>query len=251
MKTVLIRKRMMLDAVAVASMVVILLLCGNVAQLDFGRCPLAGIMNPVKPGLLPEGYENFVEEVNSRIRSAQVRAALSVNGELVLLYWNLGREILNRQKQKGWGAKIIDRLSVYLAKSFPGIRGFGARNLKYMRAFAEAYPDEEFVQQVVAQLPWGHQVRILDAVKDPSQRKWYIRQSFENGWSRNVLVHQIESRLFERHGSALTNFDRILPVFLCTQRKIRASTDALAGQTADCRLRLAESGITARPTSQG
>lgn len=168
-------------------------------------------MNPVNPGLLPEGYENFVEEVKSRIRSAQVRAALSVNRELVLLYWNLGREILSRQKQQGWGAKIIDRLSVDLAKSFPGLRGFGARNLKYMRAFAEAYPDEEFVQQVVAQLPWGHQVRILDAVKDPSQRKWYIRQSFENGWSRNVLVHQIESRLFERQGSALTNFDRTLP----------------------------------------
>lgn len=168
-------------------------------------------MNPPQSSPLPEGYENFVEELKGRIRSAQVRAALSVNRELVLLYWNIGREILNRQKQEGWGAKIIDRLSVDLANAFPGIRGFGARNLKYMRAFAEAYPDEEFVQQVVAQLPWGHQVRILDAVKDPSQREWYIRQSFENGWSRNVLVHQIESRLFERQGNALTNFHRTLP----------------------------------------
>jgi len=168
-------------------------------------------MNPAKPGPLPEGYGNFVEELKGRIRSAQVRAAVSVNRELVLLYWNLGREILNRQSQEGWGAKIIDRLSVDLTDAFPGMRGFGARNLKYMRAFAEAYPNEEFVQQVVAQLPWGHQVRILDAVKDPSQREWYIRQSFENGWSRNVLVHQIESRLFERQGRALTNFDRTLP----------------------------------------
>ena len=94
-------------------------------------------MNPAKSGSLPEGYEKFVEELKGRIRSAQVRAALSVNRELVLLYWNLGREILNRQSQEGWGAKIIDRLSVDLTHAFPGTRGFGARNLKYMRAFAE------------------------------------------------------------------------------------------------------------------
>jgi predicted nuclease of restriction endonuclease-like (RecB) superfamily len=157
-----------------------------------------------KPSPLPAGYERFVEELKGRIRSAQVRAALSVNRELFLLYWNIGREILNRQRQEGWGARIIDRLSLDLAKAFPGMRGFRARNLKYMKAFAEAYPDEEFVQQVVAQLPWGHQVRILDAVKARSQREWYIRQACQNGWSRNVLVHQIESRLFERQGHALT-----------------------------------------------
>jgi predicted nuclease of restriction endonuclease-like (RecB) superfamily len=168
-------------------------------------------MNPTNSNPLPEGYESFVEELKDRIRSVQVRAALSVNRELVVLYWRIGRDILNRQKQEGWGARIIDRLSLDLAKAFPAMRGFRARNLKYMRAFAEAYPEEEFVQQVVAQLPWGHQVRILDAVKDPSQREWYVRQAFENGWSRNVLVHQIESRLFERQGRALTNFDRTLP----------------------------------------
>jgi predicted nuclease of restriction endonuclease-like (RecB) superfamily len=168
-------------------------------------------MNPTHPSPLPEEYESFVEELKDRIRSVQVRAALSLNRELVLLYWRIGRDILNRQKQEGWGTKIIDRLSLDLSKAFPAMRGFRARNLKYMRAFAEAYPDEEFVQQVVAQLPWGHQVRILDSVKDPDQREWYVRQASENGWSRNVLVHQIESKLFERQGHALTNFDRTLP----------------------------------------
>src|SRR5882762_8910460 len=91
------------------------------------------------------------------------------------------------------------------------MRGFRARNLKYMRAFAEAYPDQEFVQQVVAQLPWGHQVRILDSVKDAKRREWYIRQAVQGGWSRNVLVHQIETNLFDRQGHALTNFDKTLP----------------------------------------
>jgi len=112
----------------------------------------------------------------------------SVNRELVVLYWSIGRDILSRQENEGWGAKIIDRLSEDLAKAFPEMRGFRARNLKYMRAFAEAYPDQEFVQQVVAQLPWGHQVRILDSVKDAKRREWYIRQAVQGGWSRNVLV---------------------------------------------------------------
>jgi len=160
---------------------------------------------------LPAVYDSFLQELKDHIRSAQVRAALSVNRELVALYWSIGRDILNRQKDEGWGTKIIDRLSDDLTKAFPDMRGFRARNLKYMRAFAEAYPDKEFVQQVVAQLPWGHQVRILDTVKDATQREWYIRQAVQSGWSRNVLVHQIEGKLYDRQGHALTNFDRTLP----------------------------------------
>ena len=104
---------------------------------------------------VPPQYESFLQELRERIRSAQVRAALSVNRELILLYWSIGRDILSRQNSEGWGAKVIDRLSADLSKAFPEMRGFRARNLKYMRAFAEAYPDQEFVQQVVAQLPWG------------------------------------------------------------------------------------------------
>ena len=160
---------------------------------------------------VPSQYESFLQELKDRIRSAQVRAALSVNRELVLLYWSIGRDILNRQNNEGWGARVIDRLSVDLSKAFPEMRGFRPRNLKYMRAFAEAYPDQEFVQQVVAQFPWGHQVRILDTVKDATQREWYIRQALQSGWSRNVLVHQIESNLYDRQGRALSNFDRTLP----------------------------------------
>ncbi|WP_243147353.1 DUF1016 N-terminal domain-containing protein [Scytonema sp. UIC 10036] len=109
-----------------------------------------------------DGYDDFLRSLKERIRNAQVKAALSVNRELVLLYWQIGCEILTRQQQKGWGAKVIEQLAFDLRKAFSDIKGFSARNLKYMRAFAEAYPDEQFVQQVVAQIPWGHNVRILD-----------------------------------------------------------------------------------------
>src|SRR5882762_8782859 len=112
------------------------------------------IMPKSQSSPLPAVYNSFLQELKDRIRSAQVRAALSVNRELVVLYWSIGRDILSRQKNEGWGAKIIDRLSEDLARAFPEMRGFRATNLKYTRAFAEAYPDQEFVQQVVAQLPW-------------------------------------------------------------------------------------------------
>jgi len=160
---------------------------------------------------LPDRYDAFLQELKERIRGAQVRAALSVNQELVLLYWGIGRDILTRQQSEGWGAKVVDRLAHDLLQAFPGMTGFGARNLKYMRAFAEAYPDQQFVQQVVAQLPWGHNVRILEMVKVPEKREWYIRQAVESGWTRNVLIHQIESDLYRRQGRAVTNFQRTLP----------------------------------------
>jgi predicted nuclease of restriction endonuclease-like (RecB) superfamily len=158
-----------------------------------------------------EGYEDFLQDLKKRIRHAQVRAAISVNKELVLLYWQIGREILARQQQHGWGAKVIERLSKDLRDAFPDIKGFSPRNLKYMRAFAETYLDEQFVQQLAAQMPWFHNCVILDKVKEKIEREWYIRQTIQHGWSRNILVHQIESGLFHRQGKALTNFDRTLP----------------------------------------
>ncbi|MBW4503710.1 MAG: DUF1016 family protein [Scytonema hyalinum WJT4-NPBG1] len=161
--------------------------------------------------LTPQDYDDFLRGLKERILSAQVKAALSVNRELVLLYWYIGREILTRQQQQGWGAKVIDKLAADLRQAFPQMKGFSARNLKYVRAFAQAYPDEEFVQQLVAQIPWGHNVRILDAVKDSEERKWYVEQTIQYGWSRNILVHQIESGLYHRQGKAVTNFDRTLP----------------------------------------
>jgi predicted nuclease of restriction endonuclease-like (RecB) superfamily len=151
--------------------------------------------------LTPLGYDTFLVELKERIRTAQLRAALAVNREMILLYWGIGRDILNRQQAEGWGTKIIDRLAADLRSAFPEVTGFGARNLKYMRALAEAYPDAEFVQQLVAQLPWGHNVRIIDTVKNAEEREWYIRQAVQNGWSRNVLIHQIESGLFQRQGT--------------------------------------------------
>lgn len=156
----------------------------------------------------PDNYPEFLAELKQRIRSGRFQAALSVNRELVLLYWSIGRDILARQRADGWGAKVIDRLAADLRRSFPKMTGISARNLKYMRAFAEAWPCEEFVQQVVAQLPWGHNIHLLDAVKSFPEREWYARQAIQNGWSRNVFAHQIESGLFSRQGGALTNFSR-------------------------------------------
>jgi predicted nuclease of restriction endonuclease-like (RecB) superfamily len=159
----------------------------------------------------PDNYPAIFAELKQRIRGLRLKAALSVNKELVLLYWSIGRDILARQRTHGWGAKVIDRLAADLRRAFPDMRGVSGRNLKYMRAFARAWPHEEFVQQVAAQLPWGHTLHLLDAVKAPAEREWYARQAIENGWSRNILAHQIESRLFARRGRALTNFSRTLP----------------------------------------
>lgn len=156
-------------------------------------------------------YEAFLRDLKERIRDAQLRAAIAVNRELVLLYWRIGHEILTRQQQQGWGAKVIDRLAKDLKQEFPEMQGFSPRNLKYMRAFAEAYLDEPIVQQAAAQIPWFHNCVLLDKVKDPVQRLWYIQQTIEQGWSRNVLVLQIESGLYQRQGSAVTNFEQVLP----------------------------------------
>ena len=160
---------------------------------------------------LPSSYPKLLEDIKARIRQAQVRAALSVNRELMLLYWHIGKEILQRQEQEGWGTKVIDRLARDLALEFPEMKGFSPRNLKYMRAFAEAWPDEQIVQEVLAQITWYHNITLLEKVKDPPERLWYVEQTIEHGWSRNVLVHQIESKLYERQGKAITNFDRTLP----------------------------------------
>ena len=159
----------------------------------------------------PAGYDDWLVDLKTRIHSAQQRAALAVNRELVVLYWQIGQDILVQQSEQGWGAKVIDRLSSDLRNAFPEMKGFSPRNLKYMRAFAEAWPDQEFVQQVVAQLPWGHNAVLLDKLPGPETRRWYAAKTIEHNWSRNVLVMQIESRLLERSGSAVTNFPDTLP----------------------------------------
>ena len=132
--------------------------------------------------VLPDGYPAFLAGLKVRIRETRVRAAISVNQELILLYWEIGRDILQRQQEEGRGAKVIERLSADLRKEFPDIKGFSPRNLKYMRSFAEAWPDFVFVQEVLAQITWYHAITLLDKVKEPAQREWYIRKTIENGW---------------------------------------------------------------------
>ncbi|UOP12427.1 PDDEXK nuclease domain-containing protein [Pseudomonas palleroniana] len=159
----------------------------------------------------PAGYSDWLTDLKGRIHAAQQRATLAVNRELVLLYWQIGHDILTRQAEQGWGSKVIDRLAQDLRTAFPRMKGFSPRNLKYMRAFAEAWPDTEFVQQAAAQLPWGHNVVLLDKLPSPETRRWYIAQAIEHNWSRNTLVMQIENRLLERSGKAVSNFEYHLP----------------------------------------
>ena len=159
----------------------------------------------------PAGYADWLADLKGRIHTAQQRATLAVNRELVLLYWQIGCDILARQAAQGWGAKVIERLAHDLRVAFPEMRGFSPRNLKYMRAFAEAWPDAEFVQQAAAQLPWGHNLVLLDRLNTPTERRWYAAQAIEHSWSRNVLNIHIETRLLQRSGKAVTNFGTRLP----------------------------------------
>jgi predicted nuclease of restriction endonuclease-like (RecB) superfamily len=161
--------------------------------------------------LAPAGYADLLAAIKQRVQTAQVRAAVAVSRELITLYWQIGQDILRRQREEGWGAKVIDRLATDLHAAFPEMKGFSARNLKYMRALGEAYPDETFVQQVVAQIPWGHNVILLDKVKDAATREWYIHKTVEQGWSRSVLFLQIDAGAHLRQGKALTNFAAKLP----------------------------------------
>jgi predicted nuclease of restriction endonuclease-like (RecB) superfamily len=166
---------------------------------------------PASLSMPPDGYGDWLIDLKSRIHNAQQRATLAVNRELVLLYWQIGQDILVRQTQQGWGAKVIDRLAQDLRAAFPDMKGFSPRNLKYMRAFAGAWPDAEFVQEVLAQLPWYHQIALLDKLSSPENRRWYAAQAIEHNWSRNILVMQIETRLLERSGKAVSNFESQLP----------------------------------------
>ncbi len=159
----------------------------------------------------PEGYAAWLLDLKGRIHSAQQRATLAVNRELVLLYWQIGQDILARQTEQGWGTKVIERLAQDLRIAFPDMKGFSPRNLKYMRAFAQAWPDEQFVQAVLAQLPWYHQLALLDKLDSAASRHWYAAKAIEHNWSRNILVMQIETDLMARSGTALSNFDTSLP----------------------------------------
>jgi predicted nuclease of restriction endonuclease-like (RecB) superfamily len=159
----------------------------------------------------PAGYAELLVELKERIQRARIRAGLAVNCELVMLYWHIGREILARQEAAGWGAKVIQQLADDLRREFPDMKGLSRTNLLYMRKLAEFWPDEAIVQQLVGQIPWGHNLHLLDRVKDPAERAWYARTTIEHGWSRAILDYQIDSDLYRRQGRGVTNFECTLP----------------------------------------
>jgi predicted nuclease of restriction endonuclease-like (RecB) superfamily len=184
----------------------------------------------------PAGYADWLSDIKTQIHEAQQRAAQALNLHVVSLYWKIGRAILDQQEQQGWGAKIIDRLAQDLRTNFPSMKGFSRTNLMYMRAFADAWPDtgicaaaaaqidgsnrptaagqiqaSPIVHQLVDKLPWGHHCVLLDKLKSREDRLWYAQKAVEHNWSRNILVMQIESRLMERSGGAVTNFAHTLP----------------------------------------
>lgn len=161
--------------------------------------------------LRSKDYEELLESLKKKVALSQHSAIRFVNRELILLYYAIGTEILTRQEKHGWGAKVIDRLSCDLSSAFPELKGFSPRNLKYMRLFAESYQDLTIVQQVAAQLPWFHLVKLMDKIKDADERLFYMKKAIEHGWSRNIMIHQIELGLYKRQGKATTNFQSKLP----------------------------------------
>src|SRR3990170_1760219 len=167
-------------------------------------------VSPPRAGL-PRDYAETLSAIKRRIQQERLRVVLAPNSAMVLLYWNIGRMVLDRKQREGWGARVIDRLAADLLEGYPDMKGFSARNLLFMRSFAEACPDAEKVKQLVSQLPWGHVIRLMQRVKKPEVREWYIRESIEHGWSRSILELQIDGRAHERHGKALTNFKATLP----------------------------------------
>lgn len=160
---------------------------------------------------LLDGYAHALTEAKRTIQAARTSAVLAVNSEMIDLYWRLGQLIADREQTQGWGAKVVERLSNDLRAEFPDMTGLSLRNLRYMRSFALAWPDEPMLQRLVAKLPWGHNIELLDRLKDPTTRVWYAQQAIENGWTRPLLINQIMGQLHLRHGQALTNFERLLP----------------------------------------
>ena len=157
--------------------------------------------------LEPDDHAATLQHLKQRVHSARLRVQRQANTELLQLWWQIGRTILDRQADQGWGAKVLERLAGDLRAEFPSMTGFSRRNLQYMRAFAEAWPEiSDFVQRPIAQLPWGHVIELLDKLNDQELRDWYAAKDVHHGWSRPVLAHQIATRLHEREAAAPSNF---------------------------------------------
>ncbi len=160
---------------------------------------------------MPSGYSEFISDIKSKISSQLVKTRMSANSDMMLMYWHIGLAILNKQSLEGWGTKVIDRMSHDLKLEFPEMNGFSTRNLKYMRKFADAWPDIQIVQRYVAQIPWRTNITLLDKLSDSNLRLWYAQKVLENGMGKEMLVIQIESGLHLREGASLNNFNQTLP----------------------------------------
>jgi len=160
---------------------------------------------------MPGDYGATLADLKQRICAQRLRVVITANTAMIELYWDIGRTILDRQRNAGWGARIIDRLSADLREAYPDMQGFSPRNLKYMRAFAAAWPDASIVQRVAAQLPWRQNMVLLDRLDDLETRLWYGQRALEQGWSRDILNLQIDNRAHARAGKTISNFTKTLP----------------------------------------
>lgn len=179
--------------------------------------PEVGIMSKT---LLPRDYEALFTEVKERVRVAQYQALKTVNKELIGLYWDIGRMIVARQAGETWGKSIVQQLAGDLQKEFPGIKGFSAQNLWYMRQFYLEYQGIAKLQPLVGEISWSHNLVIMSRCKDPLEREFYLRMTRKFGWSRNVLIHQIENQSYEKTLLGQTNFDKAMTPALQAQAKL-------------------------------
>jgi predicted nuclease of restriction endonuclease-like (RecB) superfamily len=176
-----------------------------------------------------KSYISILESLKEKIRHARLKTAITVNTELLALYWEIGRTISQQQKQEGWGAKVIEKLAQDLKKEFPDFKGLSLRNLWYMKSFAETWAgmlivqppvaqlqnnenhNFKFVQPLVAQIPWAHHIVLLNKTNTEEERLFYLQKTVENGWSKTMLAQQIDNQLYIRQGNAITNFELTLP----------------------------------------
>lgn len=159
-------------------------------------------------------YRAFIAALKQTVQAAQIKAARAVNTQLIALYWELGQRITEKQRASGWGDAVIDQIAQDLTRELGGLKGFSRRNLYRIKQWYSFYADQgEFVPQLVAQIPWGHNALILDKIKEPAKALWYVQKTLENHWSRNVLGLQIENRLYERQAERprIDNFGERLP----------------------------------------
>jgi len=161
--------------------------------------------------VVPKEYKTFLKEIKERILSSQLKAAVAVNRELIVLYWEIGSAVGKKQQEEGWGAKTVEKLANDLKSSFPDMKGFSIRNIRFMVQFAREYDNCEIVKQLVSQIPWGHNILLLQKLEAIEERLWYANKTIENGWSRNVLLHWLDSGLHKRLGKAVNNFQATLP----------------------------------------